>query len=110
MTESHRAVISRLSEEFDALARQMSRVSGELTELDRVIAATTTAPQPGAPAQPQPQPQPSAAPAYWQPYWPQNWHQYWPQVAQVAPPPPRQHTHAPVPPPPRRNPQSNRPL
>ena len=32
MTESHRAVISRLSEEFDALARQMSRVSGELTE------------------------------------------------------------------------------
>ncbi|MGO9508463.1 MAG: DUF2339 domain-containing protein [Mycobacterium sp.] len=113
MTESHRAVISRLSEEFDALARQMSRVSGELTELDRLIAATTTAPQVGAPAQPQPQPQPSAAPAYWQPYWPQNWHQYWPQVAQVGPPsasPPRQHTHTPVPPPPRRTPQSNRPL
>lgn len=40
MTESHQAVLSRLSHEFDALARQMSRVSGELTQLDRLFANT----------------------------------------------------------------------
>ncbi len=37
MTESQHAVISRLSAEFDSLARQMARVSGELSQLDRLI-------------------------------------------------------------------------
>ncbi|MGO9156586.1 hypothetical protein [Mycobacterium sp.] len=63
MTESHRAdraVISRLSEEFDALSRQMSRVSSELVELDRVITGAGTLPRP-APAAP-PLPRPSVAP------------------------------------------------
>ena len=59
----------------------MSRVSGELIELDRVINAADTAPKP-APSQPNPAP-------HWYPYWPQ----YWPPVAPAAftpaPPPPR---------------------
>ena len=59
----------------------MSRVSGELIELDRVINAADTAPKPTPP-------QPNPAP-HWYPYWPQ----YWPPVAPAAftpaPPPPR---------------------
>ena len=56
----------------------MSRVSGELIELDRVINAADTAPKPTPP-------QPNPAP-HWYPYWPQ----YWPPVAFTpAPPPPR---------------------
>ncbi|OBK95177.1 hypothetical protein A5645_14275 [Mycobacterium asiaticum] len=103
MTESHqadRAVLSRLTQEFDALARQMSRVSGELSQLDRLIASSA----PPA-AQPTPPPTPTAAPAYAPPqqqqpapYW-QNYWQYWtPAAAAPRPPrPPRQHAPAPAP-------------
>ncbi|WP_176357379.1 DUF2339 domain-containing protein [Mycobacterium persicum] len=84
MTESHHAVISRLAAEFDALARQMARVSGELGQLDRLISDSAAAPQP-APLPPQP-----AAP-YWQSYWQHR--------QPAAPPPPRQF----IPPPPRRS-------
>ncbi|WP_310768712.1 DUF2339 domain-containing protein [Mycobacterium sp. Z3061] len=93
MTESHQAVISRLSHEFDALARQMSRVSGELTQLDRLLATTearpTPAPRPAPvfvpppPVAPQPQTPQQQAASYWQNYW-----QYW-QPAAVAPAVPR---------------------
>jgi uncharacterized membrane protein len=84
MTESHpadRAVFSRLSQEFDALSRQMHRVSTELVELDRVIAAAGTVARP-TPA--------AAPPPYVAPYWPQYGSHYWPPVAPAAPaaPPP----------------------
>ncbi|KZS58144.1 DUF2339 domain-containing protein [Mycobacterium ostraviense] len=87
MTESHHAVISRLAAEFDALSRQMARVSGGLGQLDRLIFDSVTAPQPAPPP-----PQPVA------PYW-----QHW-QVAAPAPPrqfapPPPQRTPTPGPPP-----------
>jgi len=101
MTESHQAVISRLSHEFDALARQMSRVSGELMELDRLLVATEArrtprpapvfvppppvAPQPPVAPTPQPQTPQQQAASYWQNYW-----QYW-QPAAVAPAAPRPH-------------------
>ncbi len=90
MTESHSAVLSRLSQEFDALSRQMQRVSGELVELDRVIAAAGTAPRPTPVAAPAPQPY--AAP-YWPQYGPQHaapqyGPQHWPPAAPPAPPPP----------------------
>lgn len=83
MTESHQAVISRLSHEFDALARQLSRVSGELTQLDRLLSASEPAPAPSprpAPVfvPPPVTPQQQAA-TYWQNYW-----QYW-QPAAAAP-------------------------
>ncbi|OBI76511.1 hypothetical protein [Mycobacterium asiaticum] len=101
MTESHqvdRAVLSRLTQEFDALARQMSRVSGELSQLDRLIAGS-------APPAAQPTPAPTAAPAYVPaaqqqpaPYW-QNYWQYWtPAAAAPRPPrPSRQYAPAPAP-------------
>ncbi|WP_205873952.1 DUF2339 domain-containing protein [Mycobacterium camsae] len=122
MTESHQAVISRLSHEFDALARQMSRVSGELTQLDRLLStpapppapapapvfvpppvapAAPAAPAPAAPAPAAPAPAPAAPPQQAAPYW-QNYWQYW-QPASAAPPaprPPRQKTPRPAPPPP----------
>ena len=67
----------------------MSRVSGELIELDRMINAADTAPKP-APPQPNPAP-------HWYPYWPQ----YWPPVAPAAftpaPPPPGPTPPQPVP-------------
>lgn len=127
MTESHQAVISRLSHEFDALARQMSRVSGELTQLDRLFANTEATPAPApapqsAPASPQapaPRPAPVFVPpppvapqqaspqqeaaSYWQNYW-----QYW-QPASVAPPaprPPRQYPPRPVVSPPAQRPDT----
>lgn len=104
MTESHHAVISRLSAEFDALSRQMSRVSSELGQLDRLISGTTAAPQPFPPA-------PAAPPPvhpYWQPYW-QNWTPAPPAPPvprPAAPPPPRfiPPPTRPAPPPPRRTP------
>lgn len=68
----------------------MSRVSGELIELDRVINAADAAPKP-APPQPNPTP-------HWYPYWPQ----YWPPVAPAA--------FTPAPPPPRRTPPQPMPL
>ncbi|KZS76191.1 hypothetical protein A4G29_05380 [Mycobacterium kansasii] len=81
MTESPHAVISRLAAEFDALSRQMARVSGELGQLDLLISDPATAAQPAPPP-----PQPVA------PYW-QHWQP-------AAPAPPRQF----APPPPRRTP------
>ncbi|WP_158017619.1 DUF2339 domain-containing protein [Mycobacterium basiliense] len=82
MTASHHAVISRLTVEFDALSRQLARVSGELGQLDRLIAESAGTPR-FAP------PQPTA------PYW-----QYWAPAAMATPvaapprpypaPPPRQ--------------------
>ncbi len=106
MTQSHqpdRAVLTRLTQEFDALARQMSRVSGELSQLDRLFTATaataaTTAPvtPPGAPGQhaAPPQPVPQQPVPYWQNYW-----QYWtPASATPQPPrPPRQRAPRPAP-------------
>ncbi|OBK21458.1 hypothetical protein A5634_10080 [Mycobacterium asiaticum] len=104
MTEPHqadRAVLSRLTHEFDALARQMSRVSGELSQLDQLFSASPApvaapAPVPPAPVSPYPvppTPMPAAAvsaqqasDAYWQQYW-QGWT---PAVApRRTPPPPR---------------------
>ncbi|QLL05969.1 DUF2339 domain-containing protein [Mycobacterium vicinigordonae] len=104
MTQSHqpdRAVLTRLTHEFESLARQMSRVSGELSQLDRLFAASavpataasvappTNTPAPQAPPQ-QPVPQVSA-PVQPVPYW-QNYWQYWtPASANPRPPhPPRQ--------------------
>ncbi|MDC8999497.1 DUF2339 domain-containing protein [Mycobacterium marinum] len=90
MTESQHAVISRLSAEFDSLARQMARVSGELSQLDRLISDSVGAPQPAAAAPPQPQPQPVAP--YWYPYW-----QQWAPVAPApAAAPPRQYAPPPT--------------
>lgn len=101
MTESHqadRAVLSRLTQEFEALARQMSRVSGELSQLDRLIAASAAPAAPPAP-QPTPPPTPTAPPAQQQPepYW-QNYWQYWtPAAAAPRPPrPPRRYAPAPA--------------
>ncbi len=88
MTESHQAVISRLSAQFDALSRQMSHLSCELSQLDRLISDSTTAPQP-TPSPPYPAP-------YWQPYW-QPWQPMAAPPRQFAPPPP-QRTPPPGPP------------
>ncbi|TFV55386.1 DUF2339 domain-containing protein [Mycobacterium sp. PS03-16] len=78
MSESHHAVIARLSSEFAALSGQLARVSSDLTELDRLLTA-----QPASQPQPAPRPQPAPQPVYW------------PQYAPVpAPAPPR-----PLPPP-----------
>ncbi|GFG67559.1 hypothetical protein MKUB_50490 [Mycobacterium kubicae] len=79
MTESHRAVISRLSEEFEALSRQMSRVSGELTQLDRLFSQQQPAPPAAAPAPSPPPPPPP--PPYFEQHWP-----YWTPPAAYAPP------------------------
>lgn len=112
MTESH-AVISRLCTEFAAMSEQLTRVTGQLTELDTLLTTerataaqrvpSPPAPEPVAPPQPvtpqpvtpqpvapQPPPVPATAPSY--PY-PQVPHGYWPPQA----PPPYRHT----PPPPR---------
>ncbi|MHA7649626.1 DUF2339 domain-containing protein [Mycobacterium sp. ML4] len=106
MTESHQAVITRLSQEFDALARQLSRVSGELTQLDRLFFMAQTPPAPAPAARPAPvfvPPPPVAAqqaapqqqaPSYWQNYW-----HYW-QPASAGPQeprPPRRHPPRPAP-------------
>jgi uncharacterized membrane protein len=108
MTESHQAVISRLSNEFDTLARQMSRVSGELSQLNHLFSESaaqpaTPAPPPVTPApvaSPAPAAPPYAAPAqqvdpYWQAYW-----QYWTPAAAAPRPqrPPRQQAPRPQPP------------
>jgi uncharacterized membrane protein len=69
MTEPH-AVITRLSAEFDALSRQMSRVSGDLVELDRLITTAAAAPARQAPAQPT---QPVMAGPWQAPQQPTTW-------------------------------------
>jgi uncharacterized membrane protein len=74
MTEP-RAVISRLSAEFAAISQQLTRMSADLTELDRLLSG-----QPSAPY---------ATPAM--PYWPPA-----PYPPQYGPPPPPAY----VPPPP----------
>ncbi|MBO0680595.1 DUF2339 domain-containing protein [Mycolicibacterium sp. S2-37] len=93
MTEPHRAVIARLSSDFAAISQQLSRVSADLTELDRLL---TERPPVAAPP---PQPAPPVAPA------PQSapaWRQYappppWPHAPVYRPLPPR----PPIPAPPR---------
>lgn len=97
MTESHHAVISRLSAEIEALSRQMSRVSGELKELDRALSGAAAAPQPATQPAPQQAPHPApapipvaqpapSAPPPMAPYWPPYQH-YW-APAPAAPPAP----------------------
>ena len=106
MTESHQAVLSRLSHEFDALARQMSRVASELTQLDGLFAKIEDTPAPTPAARPVPVfvPPPSVTPQqapprqqpapYWQNYW-----QYWQPASAAPPPPPRQYAPRPAQPP-----------
>lgn len=60
MTEPHRAVITRLSTDFAALSQQFVRISGELRELERVLAVV---PQPVPTWQP-PHPHAGYAPTY----------------------------------------------
>ncbi|MCW2690150.1 MAG: hypothetical protein JWR37_5040, partial [Mycobacterium sp.] len=74
MTEPHHAVISRLSADFAAMSRQLARVSGDLTELERLI------------ANPAPAPQRAVTPQYPPPvagYWPPQY----PYQGAAAPPP-----------------------
>ena len=67
MTEPHSAVISRLSADFAAISRQLTRVSGDLAELDRILTERPGVPGPVAmPVPPAPPTQPVP-----QPYWPQ---------------------------------------
>ncbi|OBI47450.1 hypothetical protein A5707_19405 [Mycobacterium kyorinense] len=62
MTQPH-AVITRLSADFESISRQMSRVSGDLAELDRYFASWAAAAAPVATLVPeQPRPAPLAAP------------------------------------------------
>lgn len=99
MTQPHQAVISRLSAEFDSLARQMSRVSGELSQLDRLISEPAAAPVAPPPVfvPPPATPAPVAPAQQAAPYW-QNYYQYW-QPATPAPRPPRPPRQAASPPP-----------
>lgn len=86
MTEPH-AVITRLSADFEAISRQMSRVSGDLADLDRYFTTWAAASPPPAPVAPAPVAPATVAPA---------------TVAPAAGPPPAHRT--PAPPPPRRTP------
>lgn len=83
MTDSHRAVIARLSADFSAISQQLARASLDLSELDRLLAE----PQPIVPAA-----------------------QYVPAPAQYVPAPapylPAQAPHWPPPPQPPRTPRS----
>jgi uncharacterized membrane protein len=92
MTEPHRAVIARLSAEFAALSQQLVRVSGELGELDRLLATADRVPQ-QAPA-----PAPVHYPVpYYGPYpGPQYAPQYGPPTPQPPPPPPPPPVRVPV--------------
>lgn len=88
MTEPHSAVIARLSADFAAISHQLTRVSGDLAALDRIL--TDRAP---AAAAPQPAPQPAA---YWPQYPPQPApFRPWPQAP--APAPTQAPTQAPTP-------------
>ena len=73
MTEPHHAVVSRLSADFAAISQQLTRVSADLTELDRMLSQGISAPRPVPPP-----PQPA-------PVWPP---QYVPPQYAYAPPPP----------------------
>ena len=59
MTEPQRAVIARLSSDFAAIASQLTRVSADLTELDRLLADQPPAAQPAPPPAPVPPPPPA---------------------------------------------------
>jgi uncharacterized membrane protein len=89
MTEPQHAVIARLSADFAAISHQLARVSSDLTELDRLLAAPAGRPAPYVP----PVMPYTPAPA---PYWPQ-------QYAYVPRPtaPPRPPMTMPAPPRPR---------
>ncbi len=94
MTAPHHAVVTRLSADFAAMASQLSRISADLNELDRLLAER--------PSVPQSVPQPAPPPPAWQ--WP-------PQPAPLAPiaPPPRPTppTQPPLPPPSPRPPRDS---
>jgi uncharacterized membrane protein len=71
MTAPHHAVVTRLSAEFAAMSEQLTRVSADLAELDRLLAERTAvaqpvAPQPVSPPMPAAQPYPPPAP-HWPP-------------------------------------------
>jgi uncharacterized membrane protein len=95
MTEPpHRAVIARLSADFAAVSQQLTQVSADLAELDRLLSerpATAPAADPAYTVPPQAAaPPPPAAPAYPQPYVSPavpHWPQYPPQYALHYPPP-----------------------
>lgn len=90
MTEPHRAVIARLSADFATISQQLARVSTDLTELDRLLAA---------PAWPQYVPPPHVPPPHVPPH---HVPQYAPpQYAQPAPTPPAAPPPAPLPKTPR---------
>ena len=88
MTEPHHAVIARLSADFAAISHQLARVSSDLTELDRLLAAPAAQPAPYVPPV-----MPYAPPPA--PYWPQQYA----YVPRPTPPPPPM--TMPVPPRPR---------
>ena len=114
MTEPpHRAVIARLSADFASISQQLTRVSADLTELDRLLSAQPAA-QPAArqpvaaqPVAPQPAPYGPPATPYWPHYPPQYPPHYPPQYAAPYPAPapspavPRPPVPPPVPPMPR---------
>ena len=79
MTDPHQAALSQLSEEFTAMSRQLARVAGQLTALERTL-------QPPPPPPPPPYPAPAVAPppAYVPPRYPPPT----PPVAFYPPPPP----------------------
>ena len=89
MTEPHHAVVSRLSADFAAISQQLTRVSADLTELDRMLSQGISAPRPVPPP-----PQPA-------PVWPP---QYVPPQHAYAPPPPVAPPR-PAPPAPKTRPQ-----
>ena len=69
MTAPHHAVVTRLSAEFAAMSQQLTRVSADLAELDRLLAERTAvaqpvAPQPVSPPMPAAQPYPPPAAPY----------------------------------------------
>ncbi len=49
MTEPQHAVIARLSADFAAISHQLARVSSDLAELDRLLAAPAAQPAPYVP-------------------------------------------------------------
>lgn len=82
MTEPHTAVITRLSADFAAISHQLTRVSQDLAELDRILtrqpAPAAPVSQPAAPAAPPPPTTPQSV-AYAPQQLPPPTVQYWPQ-------------------------------
>ncbi|SRX81958.1 hypothetical protein [Rhodococcus jostii RHA1] [Mycolicibacterium parafortuitum] len=88
MTEPHSAVISRLSADFAAISRQLTRVSGDLAELDRILTERPVpAPAPAPVAVPTPPPALPAPQPYWPQYPPPPVYQPWQPPAPVPPKP-----------------------